>query len=140
MDRTPSEREATLARNVRLLLRDVRVGDEIAIPERFHRDLPHLHETTSGLEYFIPEVIREIEPCGTLDGVFPYRICKHARLQMTIVGACVYIEGGYAPLYVQLRVARHANVVEWFHVRLGERGPCGEKSTDTRRVLTRLDS
>lgn len=127
MDRTPSPREECLARHVRLLLRGLRVGDDVAIPEGFYRDVPNLCKTMTALEYFIPEVICEIESCATLDGVFPYKASKVAPLQMTLVGACVYIQGGYAPLYVQLRAARHNDVVEWFYCRLGELGRHGEK-------------
>lgn len=78
----------------------------------------------SCLESFVPEVICEIHPefgRRALDGVFCYEMRKTAPLQLSYIGSVIFIDSQrLAAFHTELRVARHADLVEWCLCRVGE--------------------
>ena len=129
MDCTPSPLEQSIANRARLVLDGVRSGDDVPFPDYMSlepRDLP-FYGLMSGLEYFVREVIGEVEHCAYLDGLMPYRVRKLAPLEADIIGACWYIEEQtLAPFHVQFRVSPQVDVLDWCYCCLGELRPYGE--------------
>lgn len=75
------------------------------------------------LEWFLPEVVKEIHPgCPSLDGVYPACARKHSDAEVEIVGlGCVLPNMELIPLHVRLQLSPGGDRVSWFECRLGEK-------------------
>lgn len=112
-----SAAEQHLARDLRIVLRDIKIGDQIPETEE-------LWEAMSSLEYFIPEVLREIHPewkHESLDAVFPECCIKTAELEIEILGTCIVIsDQTMVPIHTRIRVSATENAIESMQCKLGE--------------------
>ena len=104
-----SATEQYLARDLRTVLQNVDVGDHIV-------DSDDLREAMSTLEYFIPQVLREIHPewkHESLDAVFPEIVTKKAKYEIEIIGTCIIIsDQTMVPTYNWIRVSATDDVIE----------------------------
>lgn len=105
----------------------------------------------SALEYFIPQVLREIHAewkHESLDAVFPETATKTAELEIEIIGTCIVIsDQTMVPTYTWIRVSQHDDTIESMQCRLGElvgnrmkRVPYGGDSGCRIPCALRLDS
>lgn len=121
-----SSLEQNLSRSLRAILADLPDGARIPDSEQFR-------EVTSGLEYLLPEVLREIHPewrHESLDGILPLVARKTREDEAEIVGMCILItDQTVTPLYLHLQIDPAADEVSWLECRLGERGKHGMMRT-----------
>jgi hypothetical protein len=109
-------------------------------------------EVLLGLEWFIPEVLREIHAewkGESLDGIYPAVARKTADREIEIVGLCCLIsDQTLTPLHLRLQLAGSGAAISSLECRLGENTANGmlrvPYTSDTgwgiARVLNRLDS
>ncbi len=139
-----SATEQHLARDLRTVLQNVDVGDHIV-------DSDDLREAMSTLEYFIPQVLREIHPewkHESLDAVFPEIVTKKAKYEIEIIGTCIIIsDQTMVPTYNWIRVSATDDVIESMQCKLGEltgdtmkRVPYGSNSGCRIPIASRVDS
>jgi hypothetical protein len=112
-----SPAEQHLARDLRSVLRDVEIGDRIPESEVFR-------DALSALEYYIPEVLREVHPewkHESLDAVFPECSTKSAEHEIDIVGTCIVIsDQTMVPTHTRIRVSATTNAIVSMQCKLGE--------------------
>ncbi|AMV19269.1 hypothetical protein [Planctomyces sp. SH-PL14] len=125
-------REVALAQCVRRLLKGVRTGDVVSPPPlvfengraSFGGEPADFYAVGSDLEFFVPQVVCEIHPefgPRPFDGVFCYEMRKTAPLQLSYIGSVIFIDSQrLAAFHTELRVARHADLVDWCLCRVGE--------------------
>jgi hypothetical protein len=103
----------------------------------------------SALEYFVPEVLREVYPewkNESLDGVEPYVARKLGDNEMEIVGHCILLsDRTLAPLHLCLQLDTTDDVVSWLECRLGESTAEGMQrtpyaATPSMKFVSRLES
>ena len=92
-------------------------------------DAEQFREVLCGLEYFLPEVLREIHPewdRESLDGLFPQVACKTRDGEAEIFGLCILIsDQTLTPFHLRLQISPSVDKVSWLECRLGERGEQG---------------
>jgi hypothetical protein len=116
-------------------------------------DSEDLRHVLSGLEWFLPEVLREVhrEWRGEgLDGIYPALAKKVGDGEIEIVGLCCFIsDQTLTPLYVRLQLDATQGEVAWLECWLGEdsgngmrRVPYSDATVhgNMLHVLRRLDS
>lgn len=117
-----SRAEESISRSLRLILAELPNGATIEDSEQFR-------EVLSGLEYFIPEVLREIHPewiHESLDGVLPLLARKTKEGEADIFGICIIIsDQTVTPLHLCLQLSVSSEEVSWLECKLGERGENG---------------
>ncbi|WP_299484466.1 hypothetical protein [Acaryochloris sp. IP29b_bin.137] len=101
-------------------------------------------DTLSTLEYFIPEVLREVYDewkYESLDGVLTGLALKTNDYAAEIAGLGIILsDQTYTPLYVRLKLLPDKDEVAWFDCNLGEVNPRGRsKKMDTMAVVDRLN-
>jgi hypothetical protein len=83
-----------------------------------------LQGVLNGLEFFIPEVLREIYPYWkyeSLDGIIPLTTKKASDREIEIFGLCIIIsDQTLTPIHLQLQIADAVDEVTWLECRLGE--------------------
>jgi hypothetical protein len=94
---------------------------------RCHAPIPdsdELRDALGGLEWFLPEVLKEIHPQWkneSLDGIFPGRAVKVGDDEIDVIGACILItDQTLTPLRVRLQLDPAHGVVSWLECWLGE--------------------
>ncbi|MGO8745909.1 MAG: hypothetical protein ACLQNE_07950 [Thermoguttaceae bacterium] len=109
-------------------------------------------EVLLALEWFIPEVLREIHvewKGESLDGIFPVVARKTGDREIEIIGLCCLIsDQTLTPLHLRLQLACCGGSISWLECRLGENTDDGmlraPYTSDTgwgiAHVLNRLDS
>lgn len=101
---------------------DLMTGDRI-------QESSEYQELLSVLEYFVPEVLREIHPewaYESLDAIFPLETNKIGTRTLSIFGHCLLIsDQTMVPILVQIQVSPKGDKVDWFACNLGERGKSG---------------
>jgi hypothetical protein len=114
----PSKAEQIVSQELWALLSTLPDGAEIADSEQFGRVL-------SGLEFFLPEILREIYPewkWESLDGVYPHLAHKVGEGEVEIFGVCILIsDQTLTPIHLCLQVSPSTDKVSWLQCRLGER-------------------
>ncbi len=117
-----SRLEQDLSRSIRAVLADLPDGARIPDSEEFR-------EVNLGLEYFLPEVLREIHPewrHESLDGIIPLVARRTRQGEAEIVGLCILIsDQTLTPLHLFLQIAPSVDEVSWLECRLGEKGKHG---------------
>jgi hypothetical protein len=115
-------REESVSRSLRAILSGVANGIEIEDSEQFRDFL-------LGLEFFLPDVLREIHPewnDESLDGFLPYSVRKTADQEVEIIGHCILIsDQTTTPFHLRLQLAADVDEVSWLELKLGERGESG---------------
>lgn len=100
------------------------------------QETDELRDVLSALEYFIPEVLREIHSEWTyesLDGVFPLVAQKTGDREAELFGQCILIgDQTIVPIHVRLQVHPKEDNVIWFECNLGAKGPHGMVRTPYR--------
>lgn len=102
-------------------------------------DSADLNNLMSALEYFIPEVLRELHPewghlC--LDGVYPYEALKLGTREALIFGLAEFLDDFQrAPVYARLQVSQSGQCVSWLECRVGEAGPQGMQRWPNRPAI-----
>ena len=104
----------------------------------------------SFLEYFIPEILREVHSEWKhegLDGVCPEIVTKTAKCEIEIIGTCIVIsDQAVVPSYNLIRVSATDDVIESMECKLGEligdsmkRVPYGSKSGVRKPIASHVD-
>jgi hypothetical protein len=93
-------------------------------------DSEELQSALSALEWFLPEVLSEIDSnwCDreSLDGIYPAVTRKTGDNEIEIVGMCCLIsDQTLTPLHLQLQLDSTDDAVSWLECRLGESTPDG---------------
>lgn len=119
--------EQHLSRHLRTALTGAPIGSDIA-------DGSHFREISSGLEFFLPSVLREIYPVEWqregLDGVLPIFARKTRELEMEILGLCILIsDQSLTPIHLLIQIAPSQDEVSFLECKLGER-----EGTELRRI------
>lgn len=101
------------------------------------------NDALSALEYFIPEVLREVYDewkYESLDGVLPGLALKTNGYEAEIAGLGIILsDQTYTPLHVHLKLLSDQDEVTWFDCKLGEANPSGlAKKMDTIAVVEHL--
>ena len=121
-DRDISGSEELVAKSVRKTLDGLAVGTTIA-------ESDDLRRVSNALEWFIPEVLREIHPewsDESLDGVYPLIARKVGEREIEIVGQCILIsDQTLVALHLNLQVHPSEDRVNWLQCSLGEKGQRG---------------
>lgn len=110
------------------------------------------HDVLSSLEYFIPEIFREIYhewKYESLDGVLAGTGLKTNNHEAKIAGLAIIIsDQTITPVLVHLRIAPDKDEIVWFECKLGELGPdgmiqvpygCSSNRMDKIAVVDQLD-
>ena len=117
-----SAAEQLVGRSLRTILARVPNGENVA-------DSEHLRDLLNGLEFFIPEVLREYHHewyDDFLDGVIPIVARKSGEHEAELFGLCIMIsDQTLTPIHIRLQVSPSSDEVLWFECRLGERGEKG---------------
>jgi len=83
-----------------------------------------LRYVCSGLEFFLPHVLREVHPewkHESLDGILPAIALKRADLELELIGCCILIsDQTVTPFRVLLRVEPDADTPASLEAWLGE--------------------
>lgn len=106
--------EEPLAQRVRSLLRGYHSGEVIPyVP--YGRERNDAFTIDGCLESFIPDIINEIHPefGGGVDGVYSLEVKKTGPLQMSYIGWILFVPSYFAALHLEVRVARHKDLIEW---------------------------
>ena len=135
--RNVSRSEELVARAVRKTL------DGLAIDATLDES-DDLRDVLSALEYFLPEVLREIHSewnDESLDGVCPLVTRKTREREIEILGQCILItDQALAPLHLNLQVHPSENRVNWLQCSLGEKGPRGMvRGSGLKRLISLKD-
>lgn len=101
------------------------------------------NDALSALEYFIPEVLREVYDewkYEFLDGIYPGLALKTNDYEAEIAGLGIILsDQTYTPLHVRLKLLSDQDEVSWFDCKLGEVDPRGlSKKMDTIAIVERL--
>lgn len=114
-----SKAELSFCRSLRPILDDLEDDSTISDSEGFRRAL-------CALEFFLPQVLREIHPEWNwegLDGILPTTARKTGAREVEIFGLCILItDQTLAPLHLRLRLSTSCDAVSWLELRLGEKG------------------
>jgi hypothetical protein len=117
-----SRAEQWVSRSLRTVLDGVPNGTSIAGAES-------LQDVLDGLEFFIPEVLRELYAeweHESLDGFIPVVALKSGEREAAIFGLCIIIsDQTLTPIRLRLQVAASKDEVSWLDCGLGERGDGG---------------
>ena len=117
-----SRAEQNVSRALRAILADLPTGADVLDSEQFRY-------VQSGLESFVPEVLREIHAewhNESLDGFYPVVARKTETAEIEMVGLCILIsDQTLTPIYLRFQIAPSADEVSWFECHLGERGKNG---------------
>jgi hypothetical protein len=114
-------------------------------PQRVNiADSDHLGQSLlPGLEFFIPEVLRELYPewdQESLDGIIPI-VARQSGEEVELFGLCVIIsDQTLTPIHLGLQVSSTSDEVSWLECRLGERGEHGMVRWPYEAVEKRLHS
>lgn len=134
-DRITTRAEQVIAESLLSILNPMATGDRI--PES-----SELRDVLSALEYFVPEVMREVHPEWThesLDGVFPLVAEKTGVRQMSIFGQCILMsDQTIVPLFVELQVDITGEKLAWLECKLGARDKSGTAWTPYRSASARI--
>ena len=118
-ERAISRAEEAIARSFRIILNSTLTGSIVEKSD-------DLREALNAMEYFIPEVLREIHrewENESLDGVLPLIVRKTGEREVELVGQCILIsDQTLVPIYVILQIHSAKNKVTWLECRLGEKG------------------
>jgi len=116
-ERTVSGAEVIIAESLRPVLERLSTGDPF--PES-----TELRKALSAMEYFIPEVLREIHSewdHESLDVVYPLTTKKTGNQEADIFGLCLLISAqSIVPIHVRLQIDSQQNHVTWLECRLGD--------------------
>ncbi|BDM81345.1 hypothetical protein AM10699_42120 [Acaryochloris marina MBIC10699] len=101
-------------------------------------------DTLSTLEYFIPEVLRDVYDewkYESLDGIYPGLALKTNDYEAEIAGLGIILSNQtYTPLYVRLKLLPDKDEVAWLDCKVGEVNPKGRsKKMDKIAVVDRLN-
>ena len=114
----PSKAETIVASVVGKILQPLMNGQTVDFPGT---------PIGNGLEYFLPEVLRECFAywkSESLDGVFIRRFIKRGPHAIEITGTCILIsDQTVTPFHIRLEISASADNVSWLECRLGEPGP-----------------
>lgn len=135
--------EQRLSRSIGQILADLPNGATIA-------DSEHLQKVLSELEYFIPEVLRELHPewkHESLDGIIPLVARKTNEGEAEFLGECILItDQTLTPLHLRVQVTPAGDGISWLELRLGElsqhgmvRTPYASASTTPKRLYKLLE-
>jgi hypothetical protein len=115
-----SKLEVSIAKSLRIVLRPLEIGDVIV-------DSDELTQILSGLEWYIPEIIREVHPeCETLDGVLRVVARKTGPGEFLLTGFCILIKDQtVTPVHARLQIAPATDEISWLEFRLGQRNTDG---------------
>ena len=116
-------------------------------------DSEEFDEVLRALERFLPEVLDEVHPEFTgegLDGVYAAHAQKTAEREIEIIGlCCILSDQTLTPLHLRLQLAQATDYVSWVDCRLGENTATGMRREPYRgaivndnmlHVMKRLDS
>jgi hypothetical protein len=116
-----SKAEQCVSRSLLPIREDVPVGSSI--------DAGILQDVLGGLEYFIPEVLQELNAewqHESLDGIIPVMATKSGDREAEIFGLCIIIsDQTVTPVLLRLQVAAAEDEVSWLECWLGEQGEHG---------------
>lgn len=114
--------EESIARSLRTILDKLPTGAIIEPSDE-------LREYFSGLEYFVPQVLREIHPewnHESLDGFLPKVARKTGEGEAEFFGHCILIsDQTLTPIHLCLQIDLTEDEVLWLVCKLGERGDDG---------------
>jgi hypothetical protein len=114
--------EQVVSRTLRLIVADLSIGASIPESEL-------LGSLLSGLEWFLPEILREIHPewkYESLDGIYPVVARKTGDGEIEIVGQCILIsDQTLTSIHVRMQSSSGGDAIEWLELRLGELGDGG---------------
>ena len=117
-----SKAEQCVSRSLRTILGGVPIGASVA-------GSGHPQNVLDGLEFFIPEVLREIHhewDYESLDGFIPVVARKVGELKAEIFGLCIIIsDQTLTPIHLRLQVSNSVDEVLWLECQLGEKGEHG---------------
>ena len=117
-----SRAEQSVSRSLRAILADLPSGGSFA-------DSEQLQGVLGGLEFFLPEVLREIYPewdRESLDGFFLQLARKTGEGEAEIFGLCILIsDQTLTPIHLNLQVSASGEEISWLECRLGEKGEHG---------------
>jgi hypothetical protein len=130
--------EQQLATLLGTILVDLPNGATIANSEQ-------LQQALSSLEYFVPEILRELHPewkHESLDGIIPLVARKTNAGEAEIFGDCILIsDQTLTPLHLRIQVTPVGDGISWIELRLGElsqngmvRAPYVSASTTAKRL------
>jgi hypothetical protein len=89
----------------------------------------HLQDLLDGLEFFIPEVLRDIHhdwDYESLDGVIPVVVRKVGEREAELFGLCIIIsDQTLTPIHLRLQPSASSDEVSWLECQLGEKGEQG---------------
>lgn len=92
-------------------------------------DSVQFRDVLSGLEYFLPAVIKDRHPewkYESLDGILPLVARKTGQGEVEIFGECILIsDQTLTPLHLRLQVSETGDEVSWLELRLGQLGEHG---------------
>ena len=139
-----SKAEQHLACKLRVVLAGVPIGGAVDDSQEFR-------EVLSALEFFIPQLLRELYPewnQESLDGVYPEIARKTNECEAEIAGLCILIsDQTMTPIHVRLHASQDKDEIDWLECRLGEAGadgmirmPYGSRWLANLAVTGRLDT
>lgn len=133
---SPAERIA--ADSLASLLSHVAIGDKI-------EESPELRRLLDALEYFVPEVLREIHSewvYESLDGVFSAEARRTGERAASILGQCIFIsDQTVTPIHVELQVSPSGDRIDWAICKIGvDRSPYGSFPKKLASLKDQLDS
>jgi hypothetical protein len=134
-----SQAEQILARELRTVLSSTPIGGDLY-------QSPDFGKVLSSLEYYIPEMLREVHPewqYESLDGVYPGIARRTGEREAEIDGLCILITDQTLTLiHVRLGIAADYDEIVWLDCELGELGPGGmvRMPYNRRPLLSILDA
>jgi hypothetical protein len=95
-------------------------------PEAFIPTSDHFREFLSALEWVISELLIENYSWWRREGLDGFELAiarKLAAEEVELIGLCLLVSSQHwTPLHLRLRIARHADEIEWLYCKLGEAG------------------
>lgn len=133
--RVTTKAEQVTAKSLSSILNSLPIGG--CIPES-----AEFQEALSALEYFIPEVLREVHSeweQESLDGVIPAGAEKTGERSISLFGRCILIsDQTTVPILVELQVNPDGDKVGWFNCFLGTKGHRGMIRKPYRSAMERF--
>ena len=117
-----SRAERALGKAFRSILNSLPTGADI-------QDWDELRDVSTGLEYFIPEVLSEIYSewdYECLDGIHPQVARKTGEREVEIFGLCdLMSDQTQTPIHAKLQVSAFQDEITWLECKLGQMDETG---------------
>lgn len=132
------EYERTISRAEKIIIESLQAVLNSANIE----DSPEFCNILSALEYFIPEVLKEIHPEWTyegLDGLYPLNTEKTGDRMMSLFGQAILIsDQSIVPVHIGMQANPQGNKLDWFECLIGSKNENGMIRTPYRSPENRI--